>query len=217
MIDEDARVNIVTEHTAPPNTGWAGHMKRGQVLRLTAMTIIDIVACNTNDMAERFDQARTRVYNLNIYLTEGHKVFTRYNNHMMTMIRDGFSGTGSHDLQFGMCGRNRHKRAAEEGRRGDYLHGKTIRLPDHGCAENLTGALAPHGVPYEDIPSPLNLFQNMQIDQATGAMTRTQVRPARPVDVKFLAEMDLLVAFSACPDLASPAGGQEVRATVIQP
>ena len=210
-------MSIITEYTAPPNTGWAGHMKKGQVLRLTAQTIIDFVAFNSNDMAERFDQARTRVYNLNIYLTEGQKVFTRYNNHMMTMIRDGFKGTGTHDLQFGMCGRDRHKRAAEEGRLGEYLHGNAVELPDHGCAENLTNALAPHGVPYADIPSPLNLFQNMQIDQATGAMTRTQVRPARPVDVEFLAEMDLLVAFSACPDLASPTGGREVKVAVVQP
>ena len=210
-------MNIITEYTAPANSGWAGHMKKGQVLRLTAQTIIDFVAFNSNDMAERFDQARTRVYNLNIYLTEGHKVFTKYNKHMMTMITDGFKGAGTHDLQFGMCGRNRHKRAAEEGRLGEYLHGKIIELPDHGCAENLTNALAPHGVPYEDIPSPLNLFQNMKIEQATGAMTRTQVRPAAPVDLEFLAEMDLLVAFSACPDLASPTGGQQVKVAVVQP
>lgn len=210
-------MTIITEYTAPPNTGWAGHMKKGQVLRLTAKTIIDFVAFNANDMAERFDQARTRVYNLNIYLTEGQKLFSKYNNHMMTMIRDGFKGTGTHDLQFGMCGRDRHKRAAAEGRLGEYLHGNVLELPDHGCAENLAHALAPHGVPYEDIPSPLNLFQNMQIDQATGAMTRTQVRPETPVDVEFLAEMDLLVAFSACPDLASPTGGREVTVVVIEP
>ncbi len=210
-------MTIITEYIAAPNTGWAGHMKQGQVLRLTAQTIIDFVAFNSNDMAERFDQARTRVYNLNIYLTEGHKVFSRYNNHMMTMTRDGFKGAGTHDLQFGMCGRNRHRRAAEEGRLGEYLHGGAIDLPDHGCAENLTDALAPHGVPYVDIPSPANLFQNMRIDQASGAMTRTQVRPEKPVDVEFRAEMDLLVAFSACPDLASVTGGQAVKAIVIQP
>ncbi len=210
-------MNIVTAHTAPPNTGWAAHMKTGQVLRLTAMTIIDFVAFNADDLAERFDQARTKVYNMKIFVTAGDKLFSKLNNPMMTMIVDGFKGTGSHDLQFGMCGRARHRLAHAEGRLGEYLHGDAIRTPDHGCAENLTAALAPFGIPYNDIPSPLNLFQNMEIDPATGAMKRTQVRPAAPVDVEFLAGMDLLVAYSACPDLASPTGGQEVGATIYRP
>lgn len=210
-------MKIITEHIAPPNTGWAGRLKAGQVLRLSARTIIDFVAFNADDMRERFDQARTRVYNLNIYLTKGHQVFSRYNNPMMTMITDQFAGTGTHDMQFGMCGRSRHKRAAEEGRLGEYLHGAAMELPDHGCAENLSGALEPHNVPYVDIPAPMNLFQNMDIDQQTGIMRRTQTRPARPVDVEFLAGMDLVVAFSACPDLASATGGLEVNCAIYQP
>ena len=210
-------MDILTEYTAPPNTGWAAPMKTGEVLRLTAMTIIDFVAFNAGDLTERFDQARTKVYNMRIFVTEGDKLFSKLNNPMMTMFTDGFDGTGTHDLQFGMCGRSRHRLAHAEGRMGEYLHGDALKIPDHGCAENLTAALAPFGIPYNDIPSPLNLFQNMEIDPATGAMKRTQVRPAAPVDVEFRAEMDLVVAYSACPDLASPGGGQEVKATIYRP
>jgi uncharacterized protein YcgI (DUF1989 family) len=57
----------------------------------------------------------------------------------------------------------------------------------------------------------------MAIDQATGVMKRTQIRPTAPVALELRAEADLLVAFSACPDLASPTGGLEVRATILQP
>ena len=210
------------ETTAPlesaivaPNSGWAGRMRKGDTLRLTAMTIIDFVAFNASDHTERFDQARTKVYNMNIFLTAGHKVLSKLNNHMMTVTEDGFAGLGTHDLQFGMCGRARHRLARDEGRLGEYLHGGEITLPDHGCAENLTWALEPHGIGYPDIPSPINLFQNMEIDQGSGAMRRTQVRPASPVPVALRAEMDLLVAFSACPDLASPTGGQEVRVEIL--
>ena len=88
---------------------------------------------------------------------------------------------------------------------------------DAGVAENLTRAMAPFGVAYEDIPSPLNLFQNMEIDPRTGAMTRTRIRPEAPLDIEFRAEMDLIIAFSACPDLASPTGGREVKATILAP
>ncbi len=210
-------MDIITEAVAPPNTGWAGHVKQGQVLRLTAMTIIDFVAFNGDDVRERFDQARTKVYNMKIWISRGDRLVSKLNNHMMTMTVDQFAGTGTHDLQFGMCGRARHRLAREEGRLGENLHGGALDVPDHGCAENLTRALEPHAIPYEDIPSPLNLFQNMTIDPESGAMTRTQVRPEAPVDVEFLAEMDLLVAFSACPDLASATGGREVRATIYRP
>ena len=104
-----------------------------------------------------------------------------------------------------------------EGRLGEYPHGGDIEFPDHGCAENLTRALEPYGVPYEDIPSPLNLFQNMEIDPRTGAMMRTRIRPEAPLDIEFRAEIDLIIAFSACPDLASPTGGREVTATILAP
>ena len=199
----------------PPNTGWAGFVHKGQVLRLTAMTIIDFVAFNARDLTERFDQARTKVYNMSLYLSAGHKVLTKSNNHMMTVTEDGFAGIGTHDMQFGMCGRARHRLAAEEGRLDEYLHGRDIALPDHGCAENLAWALESHGIAYCDIPSPINLFQNMAIDAASGAMRRTPIRPASPVSVAFRAEMDLLAAFSACPDLASPTGGREVRVEIL--
>ena len=209
-------MKTVLRETAQPNTGWAGHLKPGQSLRLTAMTIIDFVALNAGDFSERFDQARTKVYNMNVYLTAGDKLFSKLNNPMMTMTVDGFAGTGTHDLQFGMCGRDRHRRAKEEGRLAEYLHGGDITLPDHGCAENLTNALAPYGITYADIPSPVNFFQNMDTDRVTGAMKRTPTRPSRPVDIELRAEVDLLVAFSACPDLASPTGGQSVTATILE-
>ena len=209
------RAKILSQQTVPANTGWAGYMQKGQVLQLTAMTIIDFVAFNSRDFAERLDQARTKVYNMNIFLTAGQKVLTKHNNHLLTMTEDGFAGIGAHDLQFGMCGRARHRLAAEEGRLGEYLHGSDIALPDHGCAENLSWALESYGIDYADIPSPINLFQNMEIDRETGSMQRTPVRPDSPVSVAFRAEMDLLAALSACPDLAAPRGGQAVVVRVF--
>ena len=46
-------MNIVKQVTAPPNSGWASPMEKGQVLRLTAMTIIDFVAFNDFQLACR--------------------------------------------------------------------------------------------------------------------------------------------------------------------
>ena len=202
---------------AARNTGWAAELQAGQILRLTARTIIDFVAFDRLDYAEAFDQAPTKELSGCLYFKRGHTLLSRTGAPLITLIADGFEGFGTHDLQFGMCGRDRHKRAAEEGRLDEYLHGGVMELPDHGCAENLTRALKPYGIKYENIPSPVNLFQNMDINQATGRMTRTQVRPDAPVDLDLRADCDLLVAFSACPDKASKTKGLEVGATIFQP
>ena len=209
-------MQVVSEQIAARNSGWSAAMRRGQVLRLTARTIIDFVVFDRSDFTDCFDQARTKENSGSIYLGEGHALLSRNGKRLMTMLADGFDGLGTHDMQFGMCSRARHERAAAEGRLGEYLHGD-LRVPTHGCAENLTSACKPWGIAYVDIPSPINFFQNMAIDQATGAMTRTQIRPAQPVALDLLAETDVLVAFSACPDKASLTGGLEVEATILQP
>ena len=103
---------------------------------------------------------------------------------------------------------------ALEEHKNQYLHQEKLVLPDHGCAENLTWALEPWGIPYENIPSPVNFFQNMSINQLSGCMIRTQTRPKKPVSLELRAETSLLVAFSACPDMASKTGGLGVKVSV---
>lgn len=209
-------VRIIKHEVAARNSGWASLIARGHVLRLSARTIIDFVAFDAENFHDGFDQARTKEANRCIYLRRGHSMISRSGQHLLTMAADGFEGLGTHDMQFGMCSRARHERSAAEGRLGEYLHAN-LKVPSHGCAENLTSACKPWGIAYADIPSPVNLFQNMAIDQATGAMRRTQVRPEAPVEIDLVAETDLLVAFSACPDKASRTGGLEIGATILQP
>jgi uncharacterized protein YcgI (DUF1989 family) len=209
-------MRIVKREVAPRNSGWASEIRGGQILRLEARTIIDFVAFDLDDPADCFDQARTKEASGSIYMRRGDSILSRSGLTLMRMLADGFEGLGTHDMQFGMCSRARHDRAAAEGRLGEYLHAE-LAVPTHGCAENLTAACAPWGIPYVDIPSPINFFQNMAIDQATGRMQRTQVRPDAPVALDLVAERDLLVAFSACPDKASRTGGLEVVASILEP
>ena len=106
---------------AARNTGWAAEMKAGQILRLTARTIIDFVAFDCHDYTEAFDQAPTKEESGCLYFKRGHTLLSRTGAPLATLIADGFEGLGTHDLQFGMCGRDRHKRAAEEGRLDEYV------------------------------------------------------------------------------------------------
>jgi len=99
----------------------------------------------------------------------------------------------------------------------EYYHRdyKDEDVPDHGCYENLSRALQPYGIAPEDIPSPFNLNQHMIIDGKTGTMEHTTVRAKPGSYVEFRAEMDLLVALSACPDM--PVGGKPVDFLIYEP
>jgi hypothetical protein len=207
----------VQRATIPANSGAAFEVARGQHLRLTGITIADLVAFNRHNLRERFDQARTKVYNSKIWISTGDTLMTKSNNPLLTIVADTFAGQGTHDLQKGMCSANRFRLAAREGRLAEYYN-RPIRpedLPDHGCWENLSTALAPWGVAPEDIPSPFNVFEHLHIDPATGHLSNTSIRPRPGTYVEFRAEMDALVAISACPDLT--VGGKALDVLVFQP
>lgn len=191
------------------NTGWSGEMKKGQVIRILATTTVDFVAFRLQNLKERFDQARTKVYNMKIFISTGDKLMGRDNQHMMTVVEDTFAG-GTHDLQKGMCSGYRFQLAKQEGKLKVYYHRefKDEEIPDHGCWENLSKALKSYGIVPEDIPNPFNLNQHMKIDGATGRMEHTAIRPKPGSYVDLRAEMDLLVALSACPDLV--VGGKPI-------
>lgn len=200
----------------PYNTGWAGDLKKGQIIRIIAMSTVDFLVLDRHNLRERFDQARTKVYNGKIFLSTGDKLMSRDNQHLMTIVEDTFA-EGTHDLQKGMCSGRRFQLAKQEGRLHEYYHRdyEDSEIPDHGCWENLSRALEPYDIAPEDVPSPFNIFQHMIIDGTTGRMTHTTIRPETPTHVDMRAERDLLAAFSACPDM--PVGGKPVDMVIFEP
>lgn len=208
-------MNVILEHTIAHNTGWSCEVDAGRIIRLTATTTIDFIAFEKANIRERFDQARTKVYNGKIFVSTGDTLMSRSNRLMMTIIEDSWS-EGTHDLQKGMCSASRFKLAAGEGRLEEYYNHPIAEIPDHGCWENLTRAMEPWSIAPEDLPSPFNVFQHMDIDGKTGIMLHTEHRPTRPEHMDLRAEMDLVIAVSACPDLAAAGGGREVTVTIYE-
>jgi uncharacterized protein len=206
----------IKEQHVPYNTGWSEDLKKGQVLRIIATTTVDFVCLRRENLKERFDQARTKVYNGKIFITTGDKLMGRNNQHMMTIVANT-NDQGTHDLQKGMCSGYRFQLAKKEGRLREYYHRdyKEDEIPDHGCYENLSRALATYKIDPEDIPNPWNLNQHMTIDGKTGKMEHTTIRakPGSYVDLR--AEMDLVVALSACPDM--PVGGKPLDVLIYEP
>jgi hypothetical protein len=201
------------EETVAYNTGWAAELPGGRIIRIVGTTTVDFVAFDLHNLRERFDQARTKVYNMKLFISTGDKLMSKSNQHLMTIVEDTYSG-GTHDLQKGTCSAARFRLAGQEGRLREYYL-RDVEVPDHGCWENLSAVLEPHGIRPEDIPSPFNLYQTMKIDGASGRMEHTTIRPEPGTYVDLRAERDLLVALSACPDL--PVGGQPVTVAIYEP
>jgi uncharacterized protein len=88
------------------NSGAAVVVKKGQRLRIAGKSIVDFVTFNLHDLAERFDQARTKTNQVKIFISTGDILYSKRNNPMLTIVEDTFT-EGRHDLQKGMCSRKR--------------------------------------------------------------------------------------------------------------
>jgi uncharacterized protein len=187
------------------NSGAAVVVKKGQRLRIAGKSIVDFVTFNLHDLAERFDQARTKTNQVKIFISTGDILYSKRNNPMLTIVEDTFT-EGRHDLQKGMCSRKRFEMVAQGASKRVFAEGVDINpkkpdeIPDHGCWENLSAAVKPWNILPDDVPSPFNIFQCMRIDPETGSMYDTLIRPKDEAHVDFRAEMDCLVAVSACPE-----------------
>jgi uncharacterized protein YcgI (DUF1989 family) len=176
------------EITLAPGESWYGTLAAGQTLRVTAESVVDLVAFNAADTAEYFDTARTRIYNLNIYPAKGQRLFSKQNNPMARITRDDFEGIGRHDLQSA-----------------------------NACAETMLKALAPLNISADDLPDPLGLFRNMTIRQEDGRITAAPLAPPAPASVDIEAEIDLIVAAVNCPDPKFSAPGKAAVLTILAP
>ena len=208
---------VLEDKVVPKNSGAAVVVNKGRRLRVAGKSIVDFVAFNLHDLNERFDQARTKTNQVKIFISTGDTLFSKRNNPMLTIVDDTFT-EGRHDLQKGMCSRKRFEMVAKGTAKRVFAEGvdinpkKAEEIPDHGCWENLSEAVKPWNISPDDVPSPFNIFQCMRIDAETGIMYDTMIRPKEEAWVDFRAEMDCLVAVSACPESGR---GQAIRLTIF--
>ena len=213
-------MTVLEDVVMPRKTGRSFVVRRGQQLRIHAESIVDVVVFNHANLRERFDQARTKANQAKLFLTTGDVLYSKFNHVMMTIVEDTFRGR--HDLQYGFCSFSPMTSGGVEGRpsyavfwersRSEPFFASMMRtaaiqrredLPDHGCWENLIDALRGYDIAPEDIPSPFNLLESIDVGPAGEIVWRTdRDRPpaGRPAVVRLRAEMDCLVALSLCPE-----------------
>ncbi|MCF7935603.1 MAG: urea carboxylase-associated family protein [Synergistales bacterium] len=162
--------------------------------------IADFVAFNAEDYGERFSTSHTILALHSIRLRVGDALRSNLRHPMLTVAEDS---VGTHDMLVPACDEQRY-------------------LVDYGVAEhrscvaNFEEVLAPYGIRRNDIPNPLNIFENASIDEAGGLHHHPVVSRAGDT-ITFQALMPLICAVSACPMDLNLTGGDaitDIRITI---
>lgn len=169
-----------------PRTGTAFELRKGQRLKVIdprGEQVCDMLAFAREDVGEVISSGRSLDYASKLFLTTGD---TLYSNRSRGMLRIVADTVGRHDFLLTPCSADTFR----------ILYGHIS--PHHGCQGNFERALAPYGVRPDAIPVAFNIFMHVAIDGETGAIA---VKPpkSKPGDyISLLAEMDLVVALTAC-------------------
>ena len=184
----------------PARRGRAVRVQEGQsvtVVNTHGSQVVDTWAFNAADLGEWMSMEHSRAYFLKLRPAAGDTLVTNQRRPILTLVED--TSGGAHDTLMAACDDPRYR-----------LLGCT-EYHDN-CTDNLTAALAELGLEKPATPSPLNLFMNIPWT-ADGRLSWEEPvsRPGSYVTLR--AEMDAVVAFSACPQDILPINGRAGQPT----
>ena len=180
--------------TIPARKGKAGSMAAGQLVKVInthGQQVVDTWAFNSGDITERMSMEHSRTCLGRIIPNVGDSLVTNRRRPILTLVED--TSGGIHDTLLAACDRYRYELLGVQG-----FH--------DNCTDNLEFALAELGISSAGTPGPWNLFMNIPVDGGGGLSFQPPV--CKPYDYVLLrAEMDCVVAFSACPQDIVPVNG----------
>ncbi|MDB6086590.1 MAG: urea carboxylase-associated family protein [Gammaproteobacteria bacterium] len=169
-----------------PAAGGAGlRLKRGEQLR-----VIDPEGGQTGDLLafsedgrQRLSNGRTFDYGGKIYVSTGDVLWSDRSNPMLTIVADQ---VGRHDFLYSACSLEMYR--IQYGVTGYHAN----------CTDNLCSALRELGIEPDPLPTPFNLFMNVEI-VGGGQLVFAPPKSRAGDSVILRAEMDLAIAVSSCP------------------
>ncbi|MEX1080758.1 MAG: urea carboxylase-associated family protein [Halofilum sp. (in: g-proteobacteria)] len=186
--------------TIPARRGAAQRVARGQTIRVInthGSQVVDTWAFNADDPSEFMSMEHTRPTLGKIIPDPGDSLVTNRRRPILTLTED--TTPGVHDTLVAACDRYRY----------ELLGAKEYH---DNCTDNLVEAVRTLGLDVPEVPAPLNLFMNVPV--ADGRAIRFEAPVSKPGDyVELRAEMDLVVAFSACPQDMIPVNGEHLTIT----
>ena len=181
-------------NTIPARRGAAAFASQGQhvkVINTHGQQVVDTWAFRRDDPTEFMSMEHPRTAMGRIMPTLGQSMATNYRRPILTLVED--TSGGIHDTLLAACDRYRYE-----------LLG--VQEYHDNCTDNLAAAMAELGLTPPETPSPWNLFMNIPV--APDGSVTFEPPVSKPGDYVVLrAEMDLVIAFSACPQDIVPING----------
>ena len=186
--------------TIPARQGKATRLNAGQLVRVInthGQQVVDTWAFRRDDPTEFMSMEHSRTSLGRIMPEVGQSMVTNHRRPILTLVED--TSGGIHDTLLAACDRYRYELLGCEGYHDN-------------CTDNLAAALAELGLTPPETPSPWNLFMNIPV--GTDGSVGFEPPVCGPGDyVTLRAEMDCIVAFSACPQDVVPINGVDCLPT----
>lgn len=193
MPGQETEIQMANPETILPGHGAGLRLRRGEQIRLIdphGGQSGDLLAFS-HDGAERLSNGRTFDYNGKIYLSTGDVLWSDRSNPMLTIVADD---VGRHDFLYASCSIEMYR--MQYGVTGYHAN----------CHDNLCSAMRAQGLEPEPLPTAFNFFMNAEV-AADGRLTIAAPRSRAGDSMTLRAEMDLVIALSACPASTCNGGG----------
>jgi hypothetical protein len=169
-----------------PRSGVAFILPAGARLKVIdpeGEQVSDLVAFNRDDIDEVISNGRTFDYLSKIFLTADDSIYSNRSRVMFDIVEDT---VGRHDFLLTPCSADTFR----------IIYGH--EHPHRGCFGNLAAALEPYGIGPDRIPCAFNVFMNVPIDAATGALKVDPPLSRAGDHLTIEAKMDLIIGLTAC-------------------
>lgn len=180
--------------TVPARCGRATRLTKGQSIKIInthGAQVVDTWAFSAENLTEFLSMEHLRATIERIFPHPGDALVSNRRRPILQFMED--TSPGIHDTLMAAC--------------DDYRYGLLNCTEYHdNCTDNLFNGMRQIGLIPPECPSPLNLWMNIPVGD--GGKTAWGEPVSKPGDyVVFRAEMDCVVAMSACPQDILPING----------
>jgi urea carboxylase-associated protein 1 len=186
--------NAIYNEVLEAGKGWTKIVRQGQTFRIVDLAgnqAVDTLFYSAYDPLERYSAVDTIREQGNIYLTTGTLILSNEGNPMLRIVADT---CGRHDTLGGAC-------AAESNQVRYAIEKKYM----HNCRDTflLTLACCTQHMSKRDLTANVNFFMNVPVTP-DGKLTFEDGLSAPGRYVEMIAETDVRVLISNCPQLNNP-------------
>lgn len=174
---------------------WWRVLAEGETLRihdLEGNQAADTLFYNAHDLSERYSANDTIKRQKGLYLTSGSQLISTSGNVLLRVVADT---CGRHDTLGGACSRE-----------SNTMRYDLQKEPMHACRDSFIRGIQEMGGDKSDLTCNINFFMNVPVTPE-GRLSFEDGISAPGRYVELVAEMDVAVLISNCPQLNNPCNG----------